>query len=104
MLELEVLVLLADPALPHRDELLPLREGTHRNGPLFESDRHWSVGIEDGSRPARCVRRGAQRLAGTADCKGGLGNRKIRVLCCMRLTSQKPRTSRTGPYRGYSGT
>ena len=40
MLDLEVLVLLADPALAEGDELLALGEGAHRHGPLFEGNRH----------------------------------------------------------------
>ena len=40
VLELEVLVLLADPALAQGDELLTLGEGAHRDGPLFEGNRH----------------------------------------------------------------
>ncbi len=40
VLNLEVLVLLADPALAKRYELLALRQGAHRDGPLFESNRH----------------------------------------------------------------
>ena len=41
VLELEVLVLLANPALAQGHELLSLGQGAHRNGPLFESDRHF---------------------------------------------------------------
>ncbi len=41
MLELEVLVLLADAALAKRYQLLALGERTHRDGPFLESDRHW---------------------------------------------------------------
>ena len=40
VLELEVLVLLADAALAEGDELLALGECAHRDGPFFESDRH----------------------------------------------------------------
>ncbi len=41
VLELEVLVLLADAALAEGDQLLALGERAHRDGPFFESDRHW---------------------------------------------------------------
>src|SRR5581483_2536366 len=44
VLELEVLVLLADPPLSQGDELLTLGEGAHRYGPFFEGDRHWRIG------------------------------------------------------------
>ena len=40
VLELEVLVLLADPALAQGQELLALGEGAHRYGPFFEGNRH----------------------------------------------------------------
>jgi hypothetical protein len=40
VLDLEVLVLLADASLPQGDELLALGKGTHRDGPLFEGNRH----------------------------------------------------------------
>ena len=40
VLDLEVLLLLADPALAQGDELLPLGQGAHRYGPLFERDWH----------------------------------------------------------------
>ena len=40
VLELEVLVLLADAALAERDELLTLGEGADRHGPFFEGNRH----------------------------------------------------------------
>jgi hypothetical protein len=40
VLELEVLVLLPDPALPEGQELLTLGEGAHGDGPFLESDRH----------------------------------------------------------------
>ena len=40
VLDLEVLVLLADPALAEGDELLTLGQGAHRHGPLFEGNRH----------------------------------------------------------------
>src|SRR2546421_4555955 len=40
VLYLEMLVPLADPALPQGDELLALRLRSHGHGPLFESNRH----------------------------------------------------------------
>ena len=40
VLDLEVLVLLADSALAQGDELLTLGEGAHRNGPFFAGNRH----------------------------------------------------------------
>ena len=40
VLELEVLVLLADAALAQRDELLALGQRAHRNGPFLEGNRH----------------------------------------------------------------
>src|SRR5829696_5094059 len=40
VLELEVLLRLADAALAERDELLALREGAHSDSPFLESDRH----------------------------------------------------------------
>jgi hypothetical protein len=40
VLELEVLVLLADTALAQRDELLALGQRAHRDGPLFKGNRH----------------------------------------------------------------
>ncbi len=43
VLDLEVLVLLANPALAQSDELLALGEGAHRHGPLFEGNRHCVV-------------------------------------------------------------
>ena len=43
VLELEVLVILADAALAKREQLLTLGQGTDRDGPLFEGNRHWLV-------------------------------------------------------------
>ena len=40
VLEFEVLVLLADPALAQRQQLLALGESANRYCPLLESDRH----------------------------------------------------------------
>ena len=40
VLDLEVLVLLADAALAHGDELLALGERSHGHGPFLESDWH----------------------------------------------------------------
>ena len=40
VLELEVLVLLADPALAQGDELLAFGEGANGDGPFFEGNRH----------------------------------------------------------------
>jgi hypothetical protein len=40
VLDLEVLVVLLDPALAQRDQLLALRQCPHGHGPLFESDWH----------------------------------------------------------------
>ncbi len=40
VLDLEMLVLLADTALPEGDELLALGQRAHGYGPLFESNRH----------------------------------------------------------------
>ena len=40
VLELEVLVLLADSALAQREQLLALGESADRYGPFLESDRH----------------------------------------------------------------
>ena len=40
VLDLEVLVLLADSALAQGDQLLTLGEGAHRNGPFFACNRH----------------------------------------------------------------
>ena len=43
VLELEVLVLLADSALAKGEELLALGERAHRYGPFLESNRHLKV-------------------------------------------------------------
>ncbi len=40
VLYLEMLVLLADSALPEGDQLLALGQRSHGHGPLFESNRH----------------------------------------------------------------
>src|SRR5215207_7230555 len=40
VLEVEVLVVLADPALAKREQLLTLGQRAHRHGPLFEGNRH----------------------------------------------------------------
>src|SRR5919109_5679493 len=40
VIDLEVLVLLADPALAERQELLALGERTHGDGPFLESNWH----------------------------------------------------------------
>ena len=40
VLELEMLVFLADSTLAEGDELLALGQGAHRYSPLFEGDRH----------------------------------------------------------------
>src|SRR3954471_7403106 len=40
VLDLEVLLLLADAALAQGYELLPLGQGAHCHGPLFEGNRH----------------------------------------------------------------
>ena len=42
VVELEMLALLADPALAQGEQLLPLRERTHGDGPFFERDWHKS--------------------------------------------------------------
>ena len=46
VLELEVLVLLADPALAQGQQLLALGERAHRYGPFLESDRHLKSYLE----------------------------------------------------------
>jgi len=40
VLDLEVLVLLADPALAQREQLLTLREGAHGHSPFLQSNWH----------------------------------------------------------------
>ena len=53
VLDLEMLVFLADPALAERDELLALSEGAHRYSPLFEGNRHRVVQSDRVSRTWR---------------------------------------------------
>jgi hypothetical protein len=48
VLELEVLVLLADPALAEGQQLLALGECADRYGPFLESDRHLESYLEEG--------------------------------------------------------
>src|SRR5215207_9889295 len=40
VLEVEMLLVLADPALAKREQLLTLGQRAHRHGPLFEGNRH----------------------------------------------------------------
>jgi hypothetical protein len=56
VLELEVLVLLADPALAQGDQLLALGKSANRHGPFFESNRHLEVSLRQFARLGRLGR------------------------------------------------
>ena len=61
VLELEVLVLLADAALAEGDELLALGERAHGDGPFLESNRHGLIRPGSGFRRGRKSRTRATR-------------------------------------------
>ena len=62
VLDLEVQVVLADPALAQRQQLLTLGEGAHGYSPLFESDWH-KDGIQHPRSRRSCWKRGDAHCA-----------------------------------------